>query len=296
VAARLLSNNTIVDTNNKVLINWKCPSLEKPESSNTCTATSRFLDYRQKEYISTYLAKHKEWTCQTPSDYEISKGLWEFADLGEQVPNLFKDKKGGPFFLYKKVGSVSTTKNILSQVDAWLLKQGWTRNEPDFGSEVDKSTIFDLYGKEISGIKNQPIWRNQIINPTDVLNTNAKDLAKNMRYNRQPQKDYCKQGVILLHNASLGNSGYKYFDNATDIATVRDYVYRCMQGRIITPNKNSLGVGKKLYELTRRNYGPEDASRFYLGNYGAQTYTENVLSKTIKKKLLEMLEKKKLIS
>jgi peptidoglycan hydrolase-like protein with peptidoglycan-binding domain len=297
VPARLLSNNTIVDTNNKVLINWKCPSLEKPESSNTCTATSKVLDFRQKEYINIYLAKHKEWTCETPSDYEISKGLWEFADLGEQVPNLFKDKKGGPFFLYKKVGSVSTTNNNLEKVNQYLKDEGWTRNQPEFGSQVDKSTIYKIVnnGNEIPGVKDAPIFRERILNPTDDLNTNAQNLAKNMRFNPQPKKDYCKQGVILLYNASQ-NSGYKYFDNATDITTVRDYVYRCLINRIIKPNKNSLGVGAKLYDLTRKNYGPKGASRFYLGNYGAQTYTENVLSKTIKKKLLEMLEKKKLIS
>jgi len=293
-SARLLSNNTIVDTKNNILSKWECESLKDSEPSNTCVDTSTFLSNRQKEYIRNYLENHEEWTCETPSDYEISKGLWEVADLGVQVPSLFKEK--GKFFLYKKVGSVSKTKNILSQIDIDLQKRGWTRHEPDFGSEVDKSTIFKLYGKEISGIKDQTIWRNQIINPTDELNTNARTLASNIINNPKPKMDFCKQGVILLYNASLGNPGYKYFDNATDIVTVRDYVHKCLVGRIIKPNKNSLGVGKKLYELTRRNYGARGASRFFLGNYDAQTYTENVLSKTIKKKLLEMLEKKKLIS
>jgi peptidoglycan hydrolase-like protein with peptidoglycan-binding domain len=295
-SARILSNGTIVDTKNNILANWECEELKAPEPSKTCVDTSTFLNPRQENYIRVYLEKHAGWTCETPSDYEISKGLWEVADLGKQLPHLF-DVKKGPFFLYRRVGSVSTTNNNLEKVNQILKDEGWTRNQPEFGSQVDKSTIYKIVnnGNEIPGVKDAPIFRERILNPTDELNTNAQDLAKNMRFNPQPKKDYCKQGVILLYNASQ-NSGYKYFNNATDIVTVRDYVYRCLINRIIKPNKNSLGVGAKLYDLTRKNYGPKGASRFYLGNYGAQTYTENVLSKTIKKKLLEMLEKKKLIS
>lgn len=297
--ARILPNYTVIKSEDgktfTKIANWKCPSLEAPESSRSCP-NSKYLNYQQNQFVTAFLKQHLEFKCAFPPIEEIAQGEWAKADLCKVSEGLFPNC--GQFFFFTRVKKTGKTIDEFSAIDEYLTKIGWTFDKPDFGKNVPTSTVGKYISKQDLGNvdPNTPIYRTEIPNPSDAEMLSAAELSKSItEKNQRPDKATCKNAIELLYNAGFQNQGYQYFQKRGDLAVVREYAYRCYTTKTINTNKNKTlgGVGYKLYRLASEAYGQSGVRKFFLGGYGESTFTnENILSKTINKKLLEMKKMK----
>jgi hypothetical protein len=239
-------------------------------------------------FINDFLSKNKEYTKEKPSDYLIGTE-YQKVDMSTVAPDVFSS---GEYFLYKRIGTESTTRLQQPEIESALAGAGWTLTEPSATSPEyrSKMDIRDIEGGDFAKFyeplnkmgKSTFVWRMDSSVSGLMDNYEVKDIIRRIKDNKVGKKD-CRLVIKTLYTVNKNKSDI----NSGDLMKLKAKAWACYK-QDTKFMSGALGVGDELQYLV------SDDTRYGLGEFLKQKTNESTdnIQKIIKENLIKKSNEK----
>jgi hypothetical protein len=246
----------------------------------------------QNDFINRMVEVEKVQKVK-PSDYDENIKNYVRIDLHDRDANLFPQP--GKYFVWKKSGLETISKEQYAEVDIILNLAGYTRTEPSINDPnystgrpiVDVLKTLPAGSKFVSMFKDSPtkVWiiKKEDLTPKETV-SNLLQGAKESKINRSE----CQKTIKFLYKNATKNISPEGKYKPSDLLALKTFGYKCAtQGMDFL--KGVAGIQDEI-DYLKRNTGPYGFQNLYTKRESKEKVTN-----MIKENLIEISKNKKKI-